>query len=321
MMRGSANDRCDGPSSVTRQVGSTASLLRRAQLYLLSCVLLAPGAARCVAETAPATSSGPSERERGPTSLPPRTWAADASQNELAVIDHRGSYLRYRMHVIDEKGDQLRDVIESRDGTVARLLLRDGRPLTRDQDEAEQQRLNELLASPAAYQKHINADVTGKKRAADLIQMLPDAMLFSYAPGQPQSPGAGEQVVLDFTPNPEWKPPTLPAEALTGLRGRVWIDVKTHHMVRMEGEIFQNVNLGWGMLAKIYPGGHLALEQTTATPDRWIFAKFSEQLTVRALMVKTIHQNANISSMGYERVAPMPYQDAIRTLLATPLPR
>ena len=231
-------------------------------------------------------------------------------------------YLRYRMHVIDEKGNQLRDVIESRDGAVARLIERDDRPLTSEEDEAERQRLTDLAASPAAYQKHINSDVTGKKRAAELILMLPDAMLFSFAPGQPQLESfSGQQVVLDFTPNPEWRPPSLPAEALTGLRGRVWIDVKTRHMVRMEGEIFQSVNLGWGMLARIYPGGRLALDQTQAATDRWIFSKFSEQLTVRALMVKTIRQSANISSAGYQTVGPMPYQDAIRTLLATPLPK
>lgn len=257
-----------------------------------------------------------------PLAQPPRAWAAEACDNEIPVIEHRGSYLRYRLHVIDEKGNQLRDVIESRDGTVARLIQRDGRALTDEQDRAEHERLNDLLASPAAYQKHINADVTGKKRAAETIHMLPDAMLFSYTAGQPQleSP-AGQQVVIDFKPNPEWKPPTLPAEGLTGLQGRVWIDVKTRHMVRMEGEIFQSINLGWGMLAHIYPGGRLALDQTVATPERWIFARFSEEITVRALMVKTIHQSADISSGGYQTVAAMSYQDAIRMLLASPLPK
>src|SRR5580704_12742908 len=51
----------------------------------------------------------------------PRSWAVDAVANELLVLNHPGSYLRYRMHIHDEKGDQVRDVIESKDGTVARL--------------------------------------------------------------------------------------------------------------------------------------------------------------------------------------------------------
>ena len=252
----------------------------------------------------------------------PRNWAADASENEIPIIEHRDVYLRYKMHILDEKGNQLRDVIESRDGTVARLIKRDDRPLTPEEDAAEHERLNDLLASPAAYQKHEMNDVTGKKRAVEMIRELPDAMLFSYTPGQPQiDTTAGEQVVIDFKPNPAWHPPTLPAEALTGLQGRVWIDRKTRHMVRMEGEIFQSVNLGYGMLARIYPGGHLALDQMPTASNRWIFSRFREQITLRALMVKTIHQNADVSTSDYQTISPMPYQEAIKMLLDTPLPR
>ena len=255
-------------------------------------------------------------------SVPAAVWAAEASNNEIPIIEHHDTFLRYQMHILDEKGNQLRDVIESRDGTVARLIKRDDRALTAEEDAAEHQRLNDLLASPAAYQKHESNDLAGKKRAIELIRMLPDAMSFDYVPGQPQleSP-VGEQVVLDFKPNAAWKPPSLAAEALTGLQGRVWIDRRTRHMVHMEGEIFQSVNLGWGMLARIYPGGHLVLDQTpTPVAARWIFAHFTEQITLRALMVKTIHQNANVTTAGYQAIQPMSYQDAIRTLLATPLP-
>ncbi len=281
----------------------------------LSAALLPYPALRAAADK---PQPGTSER----LTVPPRDWAFDASTNELPILEHPNLHLRYKMRVIDEKGNQLRDVIESRDGTVARLIERDGRSLTEEEDQAEQERLRAMIASPAAYQKHISGDVTGKKRAAELIRMLPDAMLFSYTPGQPQIPSfPDEQVVLDFRPNAAWQPPSLPAEALTGLQGRVWIDAKTRHMVRMEGEIFRGVNVGWGMLAHIYPGGRLTLEQKLATGQRWIVSDFTEQLQVRALMVKTIRQNGHINTMDYAPVEPVPYQDAIRMLLATPLPK
>ena len=56
----------------------------------------------------------------------------------------------------------------------------------------------------------------------------------------------------------------------------------------MEGTIFRRVNFGWGMLAHIYPGGKLEMNQTNVGGNRWIFTDFSMQLTVRALMVKTL---------------------------------
>lgn len=98
-----------------------------------------------------------------PLSFPPRAWVVDAVDNELAALHHKNSYIRYRMHVVDSKGNQVRDVIESKDGTVARLILRNGKPLTDEQDKAERQRLNDMLESPDAYAKHVKKRCFRKK--------------------------------------------------------------------------------------------------------------------------------------------------------------
>lgn len=227
------------------------------------------------------------------------------------------------MHVIDDKGDQLRDVIESKDGAVARLIMRNGQPLTNEADQAEQARLKGMIASPSNFAKHIKNDETGRKIADDIIKLMPDAMIYTYTPGQPQTsqnPGS-QQIVLDFEPNPKFKPPTTTSESLSGLQGRVWIDSKTRQLVRMEGNLFRPVNLGWGMLAHIYPGGKLTLDQTDAGGNRWIFTHFDQKVTVRALMVKNVNVRVNVSASDFQILpGPIPYQEAIKMLLATPLP-
>jgi hypothetical protein len=255
-------------------------------------------------------------------SVPPRSWAIDAAANELLALHHNVSYLRYRMHAINDKGDQTRDMIESKDGTVARLILRDGKPLTEEQDKAERARLNDMLASPAAFAKHIKNGDTEKKIADTLVPLMPDAMLYSYTPGQPQTGnnGGALQIVLDYKPNPKFSAPNTEAEALTGLEGRIWIDAKSHYLVRMEGTIFHPVNFGWGMLAHIYPGGKLVLDQTNAGNNRWIFTNFSMKLSVRALMVKTLNVHSDVQSSNFQTLGPISYQDAIHLLLDTPLP-
>lgn len=271
------------------------------------------------------TNADPPGKEGIPASLatiPPRTWAVDAVNNELEALHHKGSYLRYRMHVVDAKGDQVRDVIESEDGTVARLIIKDGKPLTEEQDKAERQRLNAMIESPSEYYKHVKNDSSGRKIADSLMRLMPDAMIYTYVPGQPQTgknPGMTE-IVSDYEPYPKFNPPTTAAEALKGLRGRAWVDAKSKHLVRMEGTVFQGVNFGWGMLAHIYPGGKLVLEQADAGNGRWIFTHFTEQLTVRALMVKTLNINTTVDTSNFQAVPRMRYQDAIHLLLDTPLP-
>jgi hypothetical protein len=260
--------------------------------------------------------------EDSPLSISPRAWATDAAANELVALHHKNSYLRYRMETTNEKGTQVRDVVESKDGTVARLILKDGKPLTEEQDKAEKQRLNDMIASPSTYFKHVKSSDQEKKMADTLVPMMPDAMINTYTPGQPQSGrnGGALEIVLDYKPNPKWVPPSTEAQALTGLEGRVWIDAKTHSVVRMEGKITHGVNFGWGMLAHIYPGGTLEMNQTNVVGDRWIFTDFSMQLSVRALMVKTLNIHSTAKASGFQVLEPMNYQDAIRMLLATPLP-
>lgn len=256
--------------------------------------------------------------------VPPRAWAVEVAANELLALHHTGSYLRYRMHVIDEKGNQLRDVIESKDGTVARLIMRDDRPLTDEEDQAERQRLADQLASPSAFAKHINKEESGRKMADEMIKLMPDAMVYSYIPGQPQTMTNSDapQVVLDYKPNPGFSAPTTASQALSGLEGKMWIDARSRQLIRMEGTIFQPVNLGWGMLAHIYPGGKLVLEQTNAGGQRWIFTHFSQQVSVRAFMVKTLNVKTNVDAAEFQ-VLPgaLRYQDAIHILLDTTLPR
>jgi len=147
-------------------------------------------------------------------------------------------------------------------------------------------------------------------------------MIYSYAPGQPQTGnnGGALEVVLDYKPNPKFVPPNTEAVALSGLEGRVWIDAKTHNLVRMEGTISHPVNFGWGMLAHIYPGGKLVMDQINAGGDRWIFTNFSMQLSVRALMVKRLDIHSGAKASDFQTLGPMSYQDAIHLLLETPLP-
>ena len=247
---------------------------------------------------------------------------AEAAANELVALHHKGSYLRYRMETVNERGDQVRDVIESKDGTVARLILKNGKPLTPEEDKGERQRLNDMIASPAAYAKHVKNGESEKTMADKLVPLMAEATINTYTPGQPQSGrnGGALEIVLDYKPNPKFVPPNTQAQALTGLQGRVWIDAKTHYVVRMEGTIFRPVNFGWGMLAHIYPGGKVVMNQTNVGDNRWIFTDFSMELSVRALMLKRLDIRSSAKTTNYQTVGPMSYQDAIHLLLATPLP-
>lgn len=301
------------PGTTGKKDRSQGMLLLRVFAVVIAVACRMPCAAASQ-NTLPASSLGP----------PARTWAVDCANNEILVIQHPGSYLRYRLHVVDEKGDQVRDQIETSEGSVARLVLRDGRPLTPEQDSAERDRLNGQLTSPSMFARHIRREQDNKKMGVEMLKLMPDAMLWSYAAGQPQLPKEVDRdpalVVLDFKPNPAWSPPNMESEPLTGLEGRIWIDRRTRRLVHLEGNLSRAVNIGWGMVAHIYPGGTVTLHQRNVGGERWIVEHIVEQLTLRALMVKNVKQRLVFDTADFQPVASMSYQQAIKMLLDTQLP-
>lgn len=260
-----------------------------------------------------------------PLSEPARAWAVDAANSEVLLIQHPNSFLRYRYHTVDEKGDQTRDLIETPQGSIARLIQRNGRPLTAEEDAAERSRLNAVLQNPFGFARHIKREQENKQMGVKLIREMPDAFLWSYTPGQPELPGwnasSGALIVLDFKPNPKWSAPDIESDALTGVEGRIWIDPHSRRVVHLEATLKHAVNIGWGMVAHIYPGGSAKADQTDAGGERWIVKHIEEQLTIRALLFKTVNQRLQFDTADYQAVRAMSFQDAIKILLDTPLPQ
>jgi len=260
--------------------------------------------------------------------VPAKRWAEEAAAREVAIVGHAGSYIRYRQHTVDARRDdlrrdELREVVESKDGTVARLLMRDGRPLTPEEDQAERDRLTGLLDHPTEFQRHVRKEASSKEQAIAMIKLMPEAMVYSYAADQtPAACSSAAQVVLDYAPDPKFHAPTTESEALSGLRGRIWIDRNAKTIVRMTGEIFQPVNFGWGILAHVYPGGTVDLEQADALEGRWNMTSFHEHVTVKALLVKTINVNSEVRSFDFRQVpGEMGYREAVKLLLSESVPK
>ena len=253
----------------------------------------------------------------------PVSWIEAAAKNENAIVQDAGtSSVSYRVHKVDAKGDTVREVIESRQGSVARLIEHDGKPITAAEDAAERARLQAALASPEEFLRHHKRDNVTREYAMELVRLMPSAMIYSYAPGQPQPSGApSRQIVVDFRPDPNFHPPSMIADLLTGLAGRFWIDATTERVTRAEAHVLRPVNFGWGVVGRIFPGGTIEFEQADAGDNRWVYSHLHEHLTVRELMVRTVPVNTEMSAWNL-RVLPnvASYQDAIHMLLAEQIP-
>jgi hypothetical protein len=122
--------------------------------------------------------------------------------NELKFQDDHTNWM-YRLEKEQYGKKQVEEIIETKEGSLSRLLSIDGQPLTAKQQEEEDQRVRELMTSQSAKRKLQRALDTETLQGRLLFKMLPDAFVFSYAGGD------GNLVKLSFKPNPNFRPPSV----------------------------------------------------------------------------------------------------------------
>ena len=241
-----------------------------------------------------------------------------AVQLQLEEYRHHTWGLQYRVHRVDSKDDSLREVIETADGNVSRTLTWRGRALTPQEQDDEETRLKSLTV--AEVQRRHAKSQSSDKYAVELITAMPDAMLFTLVAGQPQPPDQPHtQAVFDFTPNPAFPPASTTQSLLTGLAGRIWIDTDTHRLSRLDLRITKNLNLMFGILARVYEGGTLSYEQRPVAAGVYCYSVVKMDVKLRELMLHTApyRQTLTISNARFYPTAPS-VKEAVGTLLAIP---
>src|ERR1700737_5652062 len=126
--------------------------------------------------------------------IPARPQSAPSSQvsasdlarrvitNELKFQDDHTNWM-YRLEKEQYGKKQVEEIIETKEGSLSRLLSTNDRPLTVKQQEEEDQRVQELVTSQSAKRKLQRALEAETLQGRRLFKMLPAAFVFNYAGG------------------------------------------------------------------------------------------------------------------------------------------
>jgi hypothetical protein len=283
-----------------------------AWMLLFALVLMVPRASG----SSDSTSNDPTDSAWKLAQSDPAALVREAVQNGLEESYGHGQPLRYLLRKKTRNIDTTKEIVETADGDVARLVAIDGHPLSASQEQMELQRLHTLASNPALQEHRRRSEQKDAARIREILRLLPDALLYQVVEPVKASNG---QIELTFTPNPRFSPPTLDSRILTGFQGRVWIDAKDVRMVRLEGRIFRNVDFGWGILGTLYPGGTASIEQAKIADCGWQLGHLRLNLTGRELLFKALRIQLEEFATDYH---PVPrgwkYTDAIQWLLHMP---
>jgi hypothetical protein len=236
-----------------------------------------------------------------PQSAPSRQLSANdlarrVITNELKFQDDQTKWM-YRLEKEQYGKKQVAEIIETKEGSLSRLLSINDRSLTAKQQEKEDQRVRDLVSSQSAkrkLQRALDADTLQGRR---LFKMLPDAFVFDYAGDD------GNLVKLSFRPNPNFRPPSLEARVFHDMEGEMWVDRKQERLAAFNGRLTQDVKFGLGLLGHLDRGGHFEVRQAEVVPGHWDITTMSLEMTGRALLFKSIEVQKRENRRDFHQVS------------------
>ncbi len=181
-------------------------------------------------------------------------------------------------------------------GKVRMLLVEDGKPLPPERVAAERGRLAQIVADPAGFARNSQTMKDDEAHALQLLNLLPRAFRLSDVHAE------GEDLRIDFTPDPDYAPQSMEERVLHGMSGMVLIDAKTLRVHHIEGRLPQDVSIGFGLLATIRAGSSFATTRAAQEYPDWKTAQLDTDINGRAIFFKTIAREEHSEHSGFTRV-------------------
>jgi hypothetical protein len=224
--------------------------------------------------------------------LPPHADAANgpkdakeivraATQAELAADKNDHTRWRYRDAKKDGT-DTVSIVVETDYGSVKRVIMKNGQPLTEAEARAEDERVQRFVHDPEKLAKQRRDGAQDGKNAEELLHMLPEAFTWKVVSEDAQ------RFTLHFDPNPNFSPPNMQGRVLGTMAGTLVVNKAQNRIETISGKLTQDVTIGWGLFGRLHEGGTFRVERREVAPGLWQIVETHVHIEGKALFFKTI---------------------------------
>ena len=277
-------------------------------IFLLPWAVLSPVSSRAQSAQSTTPALTPSQAQ----ALVERALATES--HAAQEFTHPSHPMRYRLRKSSPRLTSTKEILETADGDVARLLEINDRPLSPADEQAEQSRLDALLNNPGLQRHRKQSEDSDTARAMKVLQALPTAFLYQFS--GPGTAGTGIVEKFTFKPNPQFSPPDLETGVLTAMAGEIWIDPVQERVVHLAGSLQQDKDFGWGILGELDKGGWVQIDQADVGGHQWRIVHLQLKMNGRVLWKV---KNSD-SVQDYNQFSPVPvglsYKQAIQMLRA-----
>ncbi len=285
-------------------------------------IILSAGRAFAQEQSTPAPSLTPP----GAASLPDLTPDANGklSQKQMEdlrqiVMEHyRSNYQKQRDYTyivrkvenkLDGEGgiksseSKTYEVMELYGEQIEREIAKDGRPLSEKDAAKEEDRIDKLTGerkneSEGDRTKRQAEEEKQREKNREFVREVADAYDFRLLGSETLN--GRDAWVIGGEPRPGFQAHLKEARILPKYHGRLWIDKKELQLVKLDVEAIDTVSFGW-VLARIYKGTRLVIEQTRVNEEVWLPQRVSFRFDARIALVKSYNEEDEDTFRDYKK--------------------
>src|ERR1700733_1932414 len=206
----------------------------------------------------------------------------DILQNELRAQAEDHSLWCYRKLTDKDGKQQLFAACQTKTLEIDRLMAVNGKPLSEQQWNQENERIEHLLNNRSQLKKEKQQKREDAEQATHMLKMLPDAFEFH------QERSEANRITLRFTPNPAFRASGASEMVFHHMEGTLTLDVKQKRLVEISGRLSSDVKFAGGLLGHLDKGGTFYVKQQEVGPGCWEMTRMDVQMNGKALFFKTI---------------------------------
>jgi hypothetical protein len=191
-------------------------------------------------------------------------------------------------------------------GDVRVALNRDGKPVDAAAIEQSWHNLEKYLAARShpddpAIRPEYEKEERRERAHAEMVNDIGSAFRFRWV-GR-VTIGGRPTIELAFEPDPGYKSSARFAVVFAHTMGTVWFDETSGQVVRLEARLREDVPFYGGLIAKIYRGSWLNVQQSEVAPGVWLPAAATYDIEGRKFLFAASWRG-QIDASGYRRVGP-----------------
>jgi len=202
--------------------------------------------------------------------------------NELKQEELDKSRYMFKLKKVTPKGTRVQQIVQTTQGSIAKTLLLDGKPPADDVRQAEEQKIQKLIADPEEQKRRQKREKEDESRAQIMVRALPNAFFYQEIGRD------GDTIKLRFRPDPAYEPQSREESIYTGMAGELWLNLPQQRLRKIDAHLMRDVDFGWGILGRLYKGGSFMVEQEQVDGSHWDTTVLKLDLRGKALLFKSL---------------------------------